>query len=479
MPTDSCNPDSSIISFPLRLNGTAGPTRADYESVMEAISMDFQWAPLTTPLSISGTQRGGIKLQDAQNDTSSSVIYDSTKYNLYSVQIVSATHNRWLLNPSGNTEDLVIVLNASNSAANNRLIIIVIPIVTSTTTGTDPAYLLNAGITSVTTTSSYTIGSCFPGTATTSASTIYACYSTCIRPYSNSPTSTNAFVLVATTGLPVSSATMNRIKQSIPTYSTTSVLELPTDLQYLSTTGGTSTQLAPGTYIRMPEDFKTYITSTRYLTDTTINQVVQNATQSPGQYKCVELDPENQLDANGNLVIDINKGEIKDQTLTDILAERTILKNLMTPSPTSTAAGLYMGYTVAFLAIFVLAGVLYLYFTYDWSTYLVAVVVVLLLLVGVSMEVAAKQQKNLQFRSASLGTLGAAIVITTGYIAYNWDMIKGWINVGTPTPTAPAGPGAVPRSIASPAPSLWQKTPLFMVIAFLSALGGLAVGMMI
>jgi hypothetical protein len=478
MPTDSCNPDSSIISFPLRLSGTA-PTRADYESVMEAISMDFQWAPLTTPLSISGTQRGGIKLQSAQTDTSSSVIYDSTKYNLYSAQIVAATHNRWLLNPSGNTEDLVIVLNASNSAANNRLIIIVIPIVTSTTTATDPAYLLNAGITSVTTTSSYTIGSCFPGTATNSASTIYACYSTCIKPYSNSPTSTNGFVLVATTGLPVSSATMNRIKQAVPTYVASSVLELPTDLQYLSTSPGSSTQLAAGTYIRMPEDFKTYITSTRYLTDTTINQVVQNATQSPGQYKCVELDPENQLDANGNLVIDINKGEIKDQTLTDILAERTILKNLMTPSPTSTAAGLYIGYSTAFLVIILLVVMLILYVTYDFSTYLVAFLVISLLFVGVVMEILAKQQKNQTFRAASLGTLGAAIVITTGFAAYNWDMIKGWINIGTPTPTAPGGPGTVPRSIGPPAPTLWQKAPLFIVIGFLSALGGLAVGMMI
>jgi len=472
MPTEnSCNPDSSIISFPLGISGTP-PRLADYETVMEAISMDFQWAPLTTPLSISGTQRGGIKLQNAQTDTSSSVIYDSTKYNLYSVQIVAATHNRWLLNPTGNTEDLVIILNASNNAANNRLIIIVIPIITSTTTATDPAYLLNAGITSVTTTSSYTIASCFPGTATNSASTVYACYSTCIKPYSNSPTSTNGFVLVATTGLPVSSATMNRIKQAVPTYNAASVLELPTDLQYLASRPGSSTQLAAGTYIKMPEDFKTYITSTRYLTDTTINQVVQNATQSPGQYKCVELDPENQLDANGNLVIDINKGEIKDQTLTDILAERTILKNLMTPNATGTAAGTYIGYATAFLVIIFLVLMLFIYVTYDLSTYLLAGLVIILLFVGVVMEILAKQQRNTKFRSASIGLFGAAIVISTGFAAYNWDTIKAWLNIGTtPTPT--------PSSIAPPAPTLWQKTPLFIVIAFLSALGGLAIGMMI
>jgi len=366
----------------------------------------------------------------------------------------------------------------------NAFLILVLPIVSGS--GTDPDYLLNVGKTTVA--NSYTIADCFPKNSSTTSdvSTIYATYSTCINGYSTHAATQNIFVAVCTSGLRVAEATLRKIKAMVPTYSSSATLSLPYDLAYLTGGGqGTNKALLGKTSIKI-SDFPTYITTTRYLTDTTVDQLVEKRIDSTSQYQCVELDPDSQLDENGNVVVDVSSGNLYDSTLEDILAERKVLKNLVAPSnPNSSFIGTIIGYILAFLTIIAMAVAAYIYFYVNLSDLwdmIIGFAICLTFFIATILGLVGYTQKNT--KNSTIGGYIALVglIELVLWAAYNSTAISTWLA----TPIHPISQGQAAAATAAgivlpPRPtyltSILQKVPVYGVIAVLSCLGGFVIGM--
>jgi hypothetical protein len=336
-------PTDGITAFPLAL--TSRPTEADYEAKMEVITMDFQWKPHTT--GITATKTGNYILLE-ETDTSTTVFYKSTRYTIASVQIAKASHSIWLISDPGtnNTEDLIITLVTTDARSTDTYIIIVVPIIRAAT-ASDPAYLANIGKGAV---SSYDLGSCLPPrTGPNTGNVIFAMYSTCIKGYTGRASTQNVFVLVSTSGITVSQALMTTITTGA---TLTGDIYKPSSFDYML--GGVRTSIAV-------TDFSKFITTTRYLTDVTAKELVEQRKDKADQYKCMEINPDAQIDANGNMIIDVNKGEVMDRTLQDVLEERKVLLQMVVPtdSETKRAIGTIVEYVSAMLLIILVAAVIW------------------------------------------------------------------------------------------------------------------------
>jgi len=476
-------PKDGITSFPLTL--TSNPTLADYEARMEVITMDFQWGPLTTGLVPDKSSNQYIILQ--KDDKASTVLYKSTRYNVYSVQITKATHSNWLITSpmsgpsSTNKEDLIITLVSSDYKSHDTYIIIVVPIIRSPS-AIDPAYLANIGKPSST---SYDLGSCLPPkTGPNTGDIVFAMYSTCINGYTGRADTQNVYVLVSTSGILVSDSLMNSITNGA-TLIANSIYK-PASFAYMN--GGVSTQIDV-------TDFSKFITSTRYLTDTTAEKLVETRKDKTDQYKCMELDPDAQMDANGNMVIDVNKGEITN--LNDIVAEREILKAMVAPTSAESATrrmvGTIIEYVMAMIVILFVILVIFVtfYATRDWMNLGLGLGISLCFLLAAILGLVGFKTNATNLYTGSyilcgLGVLGfliwfpiwqnasQAATVATAAVATATGTATG---TGTGTGSSGTGVAAATTPVAGFDPSiLISKIPVYSVIAVVSLLGGFVIG---
>jgi hypothetical protein len=481
-------PTTGIAAFPLALsvpppeNGTtpstARPTLDDYEARMEVITMDFQWGPLTTGITPSRTANY-IMLQ--QGDTSTSVLYKSTRYTIDSVQIAMAQHSLWLIEDPGtnNKEDLIITLVSTDSKSSDSYIIIVVPIIRGGSDSGDPAYLRHIGSAGII--NSYDLGSCLPPSrGPNTGNVIFAMYSTCINGYTGRANTQNVFVLVSTSGIKVTEALMSRI-----TTGATLTDRIYVPFVFSEMTGGIGTSIDK-------TDFSKFITTTRYLTDVAAQELVEQRKDKAEQYKCMEIDPDAQVDTNGNMIIDVNKGEITNQNLQNILDERKVLKELVVPtdSETKRAVGKIVEYVCAMLLIILVAAVIWATIFmkgdtyYALSAFFICFCFFLATVLGlVGYKTGDDKMYIGTYVLLGIGVLGFIIWLPMWWFATQAagaTATAGATAAATATgatAVAGAGAGAEPAVTNSEwVASVITKIPVYGVIAVVSLLGGFVIG---
>jgi len=473
--TQNC-PTTGITAFPLLLSGSR-PTLDQYEAQIEAISLDFQWGPLTSGLTADTSNAGYVLLQGNGVDTTSTILHKGAQYKVFSVQIAAATHSNWLLMDPGsgtsttNKEDLIITLAATDTNINDTFIIIVIPII-RVANASNPAYIDNIGATSV---PSYNLGSCLPPkTGPNTGDILFATYSTCIEGYTTHAATQNVYVIVSTSGIQVTSAKMDAIMQGA---TLNGGPYIPRIFSNISTKGRTSIDAT---------DFPKFITTTRYLTDITIDRLVETRTDNPNQYQCTELDPDAQLDANGNIVIDVAKGGV---AMSDIIAERDILKNMVAPtsgnSPYKQMVGTIIGYVMAMLTIvFIIIATYYFFYVdrKDWANTLISVVIAILFLVATILGLVGYKANSTQYNIAIYSLLGVGAGFLLLWAAYNNASITTWLyadpNAAVAATAAATGvsPGVDTTPATTNLENILSKIPVYAVIAALSLLSGFVIG---
>jgi hypothetical protein len=346
----------SIKGFPLTVTGPR-PTADNYKNSTDTLEglIDFQWQVLVSGLNVtpetSKSSTGSIIIQ--KNDTGSTestVFYNTLRYTLENVQITTSQHSSWLISPpaasgSGScTEDLVILLKGRPPTSGTDVyMIFVLPILNGGQK--DPDYLKNIGGT----TSGGGIDSCFSAIPDAT----FATYVTCFDGYSTHAHTQNIKVFVSTVGMPVTTATMNKIKSDFPSVGR---MELPEvvrlSLPAAPAVSGQAPTLEAGSTLTTA-DFVNKITTTTFSKRMSNVASADNVRHDPtNAYKCVELNPDS-LDANGNLQVNLVTGDLNSSTLQDILLERQVLKEMVAPGE-ATPGTLYNS-TAREVAAFLLA----------------------------------------------------------------------------------------------------------------------------
>jgi hypothetical protein len=229
-------------------------------------------------------------------------------------------------------------------------------------------------------------------------------------------------------------------------------------------------------------DFSKYITATRYLTDITAEKIVEQRKDKAEQYKCMEIDPDAQVDDNGNMIIDVNKGEVTNQNLKDILAEREVLKNMVIPtdSETKRMVGTMIEYVFAMVVILVIAAVVYVTIYSKGQLYyaLGAFFICFCLFLATILGLVGYKTKADNLYTGSYVLLGLGAVVFIIWLPMWWNASQAAATApaaATTGATAVAGAGAG----AQPAPdftSYIAKIPVYGVVAAVSLLGGFVIG---
>ena len=345
--------DNAITSFPLGL--TESPSESIYDSVDEPLTMNFQWATRSiSPRFITG---GSIDEGNGSGATNvSTLMFNGIKYSIHSVQVATATHEKWVLPvtlQSQNQEDMIITFSSFNDITKYTYIILVIPIIRNGKASTDPNYI--TGLSIPESRGSFSISSCLP----TNKKAQFAYYSTCLNGYTGHKNPENIYVFIAIEGIPVSSQLMDSLSKNITTVS----------LPFMSRLPATQTLLATAT-----TDFSKYVLTTRHLLDyagmsriykdCTINERTDNI----NEYQCVPLNPDTDI-VDGQIKVDLESGQL----LSKVLEERDAVRAMSAPT-TLTRAGknrveTYLGSALGILcAILIFSILLYLIFTYAKSS---------------------------------------------------------------------------------------------------------------
>ena len=337
--------DNAITSFPLGLN--ASPSESIYDSVDEPLTMNFQWATRSiSPRFITG---GLIDEGNGSGATNvSTLMFNGIKYSIHSVQIATATHEKWVLPvtlQSQNQEDMIITFSSFNDITKYTYIILVIPIIRNGTASTDPNYI--TGLSIPESRGSFSISSCLP----TNKKAQFAYYSTCLNGYTGHKNPENIYVFIAIEGIPVSSQLMDSLSKNITTVSLPFMSRLPATQTLLATT-----------------DFSKYVLTTRHLLDYagmsriykdfTINERTDNI----NEYQCVPLNPDTDI-VDGQIKVDLESGQL----LSDVLAERDAVRAMSAPIPTAgkNRVEAYLGSALGILcAILIFSILLYFIFSY-------------------------------------------------------------------------------------------------------------------
>ena len=350
MPPAKCDYTRNITSFPLVFTGT--PTAELYNSVVQPYSIEFQWASRSvSPSFLTGAVKNIIdesSIYGSGLSNISTIRYNNTLYNLYSVQICSASHKSWLLpasNKDQNTEDLVITFY--NPSLTRSYVIIVLPIIKNGTIAKDPAYLTALG--SGQTNGTFNLGSCMPD-----KKSLFIYYSTCLDGYTQHQSTQTVSVFVAVGGISVSSALMASIKGKI-TGGTIPGISLPFTSYFankISSIGNTEIEQ----YVLSTNDLLNY----EGIKNTYIDLTVQQRDDPSSAYKCVALNPEKDI-VDGKIKVDIESGEL----LSKVLAERDAIMAAsgVVPQNPSTASKFNKNMNLAlgiFFAILILLGLIYL-----------------------------------------------------------------------------------------------------------------------
>lgn len=350
MPPAKCDINTNITSFPLVFSGT--PTAELYNSIDQPITIEFQWASRSVSPSFStGTVKNIIdesSIYGSGLSNISTIRYNNTLYNLYSVQICSASHKSWLLpasNKDNNTEDLVITFY--NPSLTRSYVIIVLPIIKDGTAASDPAYLTALG--SGQTPGTFSLGSCMPD-----KKSLFIYYSTCLDGYTEHQSTQTVSVFVAVRGISVSPDLMTSIKRKI-TGGTVPSITLPFTSYFATETSSIETTDI-GEYVLSTNDLLNY----EWIKNKYKDLTVQERDDPSSAYKCVALNPEKHV-VDGKIKVDIESGKL----LSKVLAERDALMAAsgIVPQNPSTALKFNKNMNLAlgiFFAILILLGLIYL-----------------------------------------------------------------------------------------------------------------------
>lgn len=340
MPTPQKCAPTSISSFPLTL-GFNPITDTRYESVMEPLTMDFQWAPRTTPpLFVTPKVTATTDEVGAGNTNISTLRYMNNTYRVASVQIIKSSHKAWILPVSAqaqNMEDVSIVFSSTDASISYPHITFVIPIIRSNS-GINPSYLV--GLSDPNSNGPFSLQSCFPA----NPRALFAYYATCLAGYSGNSATQNMYVFVATSGIQVSSTLMSKISGltgtgSFGTYS-------PPFMSRLSSLTKTISD----------SDFSKYVMTTNQLLNYAgfsqmYPSIETNLRQDDASaYQCVPIDPDSDIH-DGKLQVDIKTGEV----LTDVMAKRAALRasHDVAASTGPSRMNTYLGSAVGILLIIV------------------------------------------------------------------------------------------------------------------------------
>jgi hypothetical protein len=279
--------------------------------------MNFQWATRSVPPTFIPTVAGQIDdgASSGSGVTNTTTLkFHNTTYTLYSVQIVNATHNNWIIPAASkqkNTEDIILTFQ-NESATFAAYVIIVLPILRI---GSAQPRYLQALATSNQAPNSYSLSDCLP----TNNNSLFAYYVTCLDGYTAHKNPDNAYVFVGVEGVSVSSDLMEKISNKIG----------PTPiLHFLSRFADKISVIGNG-------DFNQYILSTRTLLNPAAKSTDYSfhaRTDATNAYKCVPLDPDKNV-VNDTLKVDLESGTL----LSDVLAERAGLINDTAPTPQTRA----------------------------------------------------------------------------------------------------------------------------------------------
>jgi hypothetical protein len=310
---DSTCPSGSISTFPLPMLITA--TEFLYDSVSEPITVNFQWAPRSTPPKFK------VNCKTDETDggaTLSQLRFLNNSYTVSSVQIIKASHTPWIIPntmQATNKEDIAIIFENENLST--PYITFILPIL-RTDSKVSIDYL--KGLSNPNASGSFSLGSCFPKNKTAR----FAYYSTCLKGSGMNTPSQNMFVFISVNGIAVNDTLMNNVLKASGQDKFAENITAP----YL-------TRITPGgKQITSAADFGRHIMSTTDLMNyaqfdklyPTLNTNTSIRTDDVSAYKCVQVDPDAIVD--GQIHVDVSTGEPLD----NVLSERNNVRNALVKS---------------------------------------------------------------------------------------------------------------------------------------------------
>jgi hypothetical protein len=374
--TPATCPPSANTSFPIRMDTDINS--ANYDSIEDTVSIDIKWSTRTTAPVI--TTDG--KTDDVGTGTSNitTLRYNSSNYNLVSVQICKATHKSWLETPERRTlnkADVVLTFENVNTSRDNRYILLIAPLcMTEIDTVSNPSKYIQglyeqsesnplSSLFGGGSGQEYSLRTVFPPENTTR----FVYYSTCLTGNTQNPGTQTSLVFINTVGINLSK-----------TMSTSLLEKLGRELKRQS--GQTSevyvkayddlpafeppftTRLQPvSSSIKNLEDLKRRCNTTKQLLNYASYKATLNARQdSTDAYKCVPLDPDVDI-RDGKLTVDTANGQL----LTELNAQRQALMGEVTGGiPGWFTSGFEanfgstaMGIIVILISIGIIGGIIY------------------------------------------------------------------------------------------------------------------------
>ena len=321
MPT--CDRTKSIVSFPASIRAGVRVTQEMYDSVEEPLTVEFKWGTRSTPPKFESGNKNLLDEVGHGGLSVSSVYFNNIIYNLYSAGLYAPSHNSWLLsNKTANKNaDIILIYNNPNPLikAKYDYIFLVVPIIeTAMNSGDAPAYLNGIASPETIPPQGFSLSSCMP-----SISSQFAYYATCLSS-TRGDIIKNGLVFLSIEGIRVEGSLMASIK-AVPGLGGrfANIGEAPVNDDI-----SISSFFTQAGSILSSTDVTRYVLTTRVLFDTarTKNmEWVKGASavrrDSPSSYKCTQFDPENDLNKDGTVSIDLTSGQILDE----VMRERNII----------------------------------------------------------------------------------------------------------------------------------------------------------
>ena len=341
MAVNAC-PSDGLQSFPVDVGFAL--TKLSYQDANnQPLNIQFHWGTRTNAPVFSSAESGII--DHVENDIGTTITYNNKLYNLGSLQFTSPTHNRWIIPPESgptkadNQEDIIFTYEIDTFAKSNdtdpKYLILVNPILRSNNLVKDPQYLINLGNRNA---SPVTLEGLFPYTTGNN----YVYYTTCVPGNTLQSHYKNVLVLLNTSGMPVSTDLMVKIKQI---YNSASRDKYPMYIP-LANFSVKSSVISKVTGLTTMEGFQSTLgTLTNPISiqgsaqglDQGLDQgsaqgsaQASTGLQSYNAMKCVPFDPERNLTKDGAIVIDTTKGvpftldpDTNPNTMRNVLAALT------------------------------------------------------------------------------------------------------------------------------------------------------------
>jgi hypothetical protein len=338
-------PAGANTSFPIVLGTT--PSEELYNEVLDALTIEFQWATRTTPPAFTEDPSTAGYLDEgdykAEGSNVSTLKFLNVTYTLQSVQIVNATHSSWILptdNRANNKADLIVTFETN--LISYKYLVFVIPIVVDAVDEgapvSSPLYL--QGIMEPSTAGSFSVQQAFP----LDPKSMFAYYSTCLKGYTDQQIPDNIYVFVSISGIKITPELYDALKEKRGITGNTAPMPryLPPFENALD---------ARPRNIGSAVDFKTFVvTTTELLNFQRFNQTVRSLSQGIREdgtdaYKCIPLDPDRDV-RDGKLQVNVDTGEL----LTNVMQKREELRSGGEAATKEGGGGLAPGVLEKYLA---------------------------------------------------------------------------------------------------------------------------------